>query len=249
MNVAQYIKKLELLNYSKDTIRMYKWILESSLKVEELPFEEIIKRIIRDELKASSQTFHKKVFQSYLKFCKRYDEIEIVKELQEKRENKNTFREVLTREEIIEKTELTGYLKEDTFRTIIRFIFETGIRISEVNKITQDDKKLYVMGKGNKRREIFFNPETYSNLLKFKWMYKKEINIQAIRRKIKALFGDKYACHSLRRSFATHMFKNNADPKIIMKLLGHNDINTTFRYLQKSRDEELETYKKLFFQY
>jgi len=38
--------------------------------------------------------------------------------------------------------------------------------------------------------------------------------------------------HLFRHSFATHLLRKGIDISIVSKLLGHNDIKTTMRYLQ-----------------
>jgi site-specific recombinase XerD len=49
--------------------------------------------------------------------------------------------------------------------------------------------------------------------------------------KIKAGILKSGGMHALRHSFATHLLDKGIDVVMIQKLLGHNDIKTTLRYL------------------
>jgi site-specific recombinase XerD len=51
--------------------------------------------------------------------------------------------------------------------------------------------------------------------------------------------------HALRHSFATHLLDRGTDVTMIMKLLGHNDIKTTLRYLHVTNRDMLQVISPL----
>ena len=46
--------------------------------------------------------------------------------------------------------------------------------------------------------------------------------------------------HALRHSFATHLIDRGTDVTMIQKLLGHNDLKTTLRYLHTTNKDLLK---------
>jgi integrase/recombinase XerD len=58
--------------------------------------------------------------------------------------------------------------------------------------------------------------------------------------------GKQYTPHSIRRSHATHMLLNGANPKMVMMQLGHTKVETTFRYLQLSIERNRKIYDKYY---
>ena len=144
---------------------------------------------------------------------------------------------VFTKNYLIRKTKNLDIYKN----VIIRFLFETGLRASELKNFTVvDEKTILVKGKGNKIREIFHNNETTKLFFGF------EHTTKTLRLWVKEVLGDKYTPHSIRRSHATHMLLNGADPKVVMLQLGHSKIETTYRHLQISKEKNREIYVKYF---
>ena len=160
--------------------------------------------------------------------------------------------EILSEEEIGMVINSITNLKH---KSIIAFIYLHGLRISEcINfKLSDFDKSSGVIhvrgGKGRKDRYIEFNPFCREILKQYYEIYKPKeylfdgqnthYSATSIRKILKASLercGIKkdIHVHSLRHSFATHMFDNGTDLAKIQLVLGHSSPKSTRIYTKIS---------------
>ena len=138
-------------------------------------------------------------------------------------------------------------------RLVIEFLYQTGVRLSELIALKVkdvDQSKVKVLGKRNKERVIPIS-ENLSALIKD---YQKKITEQGIvneylfvlkngktlypkfvYRLINSYFSnvtdvDKCSPHVLRHTFATHMLNNGAGLETLKELLGHANLSATQVY-------------------
>ncbi len=152
---------------------------------------------------------------------------------------------------------------------ILEILYSTGIRVSElVNLKIRDidfyNKKIRVLGKGNKERIVLFGNRC-ENLLE---RYIKESRAVLNKNKVEYLFLnnlgqnisvrsieniidkiEKEAClkfsispHVFRHTFATHLLDNGADLNSVKELLGHENLNTTAIYTHVSNERLRKVY-------
>ncbi|WGI36492.1 tyrosine-type recombinase/integrase [Mesomycoplasma lagogenitalium] len=243
--IKNFIDELKLYNRQELTIYKYEQTLKL-LDVENLTFEEITQKIINNNHSATYQRYLKAVYQSYLNFLEDTEKIKKLKKVKLKHLDV-VFRDVISKDELMEKTEIlkTDSSKDIFWKTVIRFLFQTGIRVSEINNLSHLNNKLYVIGKGNKKREIFYNKKTFNLLTLYQSQLKNKIQSASICKNIKKYLNNNLTPHSLRRSFATYFLKSGVDIKLISQQLGHSDVATTYRYVHITREENLKIYNKL----
>lgn len=158
---------------------------------------------------------------------------------------------VLTREEVTRMIRLTTNLKH---RAMLAVMYGSGLRVSEVIKlriedINFDNLTLRIrMAKGKKDRYSIFSESIvpalqelaegrggsealfFSNQRPGKAVSARTLQNVFAQARRRARIDKPVSCHSMRHSFATHLLEGGTDLRVIQKLLGHKNIQTTTIY-------------------
>ncbi|MEK3765771.1 tyrosine recombinase XerC [Solibacillus sp. FSL K6-4121] len=144
------------------------------------------------------------------------------------------------------------------------FFLNLGLRVSELCSLNLDsihDRKLTVIGKGNKERHVYLNDACMKALEKYllerntyKGDGKEPLFVsqkgtrfarQSIARIVKAINAnsdspkDRLTPHKLRHTSATMMYKAGADIRSLQHILGHSSVATTQIYTH-IEDEQIQ---------
>ncbi len=231
--MKEYINYLKRNNYSSNTIITYRNILKIYIDLNDI--RTIKRKLLTYSNSPNTIWTHYNVVLSYFKWS-RDKRIESLKSLKLP-QIPQVYREVFSKNFLLKRTEDLSNYKN----VVVRFLFETGIRASELQNIVSFNREtLIVKGKGNKIREIFHNINT-TTLLK-----EVDFTTKTLRLWVKDVLGDKYTPHSIRRSHATHMLMSGANPKVVMMQLGHAKVETTYKYLNISIKQNKAIYNKYF---
>jgi site-specific recombinase XerD len=150
-------------------------------------------------------------------------------------------------------------------KTMLMLAYSSGLRVSEVVSIRTkniDSSRMCILikqAKGKKDRIVKLSPVLLIMLREYWGKYKpardgvlfegqyagepystRSLQMVLAAAKQKAGVLKPGSTHALRHSFATHLLDKGTDVTMIMKLLGHNDIKTTLRYLHVTNRDMLQ---------
>ncbi|AUN19064.1 integrase [Clostridium botulinum] len=157
----------------------------------------------------------------------------------------------------------------DRQKALTEFLISTGCRLDEVFKVNKDninwhEMSLFVVGKGDKERKVYFN--TKAKILLKKYLFSREDDdpalfvtskrpyhrlgkrsIQREFKKIANMAGIEKSIHPhlFRHSFATYKINSGMPMPIIQHLMGHESPATTQIYAQLSEETVKYEYKKI----
>jgi site-specific recombinase XerD len=174
---------------------------------------------------------------------------------------------LFNQDEIAAIIKATGHIKH---KVMLMLAYAAGLRVSEVATVKVEDidsKRMCILirqAKGKKDRIVTLSPVLLIMLREywktgkccrhgflFPGQYKGEpystrsIQIVLALAKKKAGIMKPGSVHALRHSFATHLLDKGTDVTMIQKLLGHNDIKTTLRYLHVTNRDMLQVMSPL----
>ena len=152
---------------------------------------------------------------------------------------------------------------------IIRMLYATGLRVSELiniklNDLNINDRTIKILGKGSKERIVVFGNHTKEALEDYLNRGRRQVDFHGspylflnkdgnrlstryVRKIIddiifKASVTHHVSPHMLRHTFATGMLNNGADLVSVKDLLGHESLNTTSIYTHVSDERIKEIY-------
>jgi integrase/recombinase XerD len=253
---GEFIKTMTLKNYSPNTIRTYKSMMQEFLeyyrdldpaKITEVQIRDYLLHLIEDR-KVSISYQNQSI--NAIKFY--YEQIlgRPVRTYYIQRPKKErTLPNVLSEEEVLSILKCTDNLKH---RAILSLIYSSGLRLGELINLKLpdiDSKRMLVIvkqGKGKKDRVTLLSVKILQLLREYFKKYKPReylfegqfgeqyspTSVQKVFRiaKQKAGIKKKATVHTLRHSFATHLLERGTDLRYIQSLLGHQSAKTTEIY-------------------
>lgn len=174
-------------------------------------------------------------------------------------------------ETLFRHVEFPNDFEGKTDRLIMRILYNTGIRLSELIKLRDSqidlsERTIKVFGKGKKERIIPVSPALAGEILDYYALKRtmglsNDQNTLLVRQNGNALYPkfvylvvkkylgmvttiDKKSPHVLRHSFATHLTNEGADLNSVKELLGHSSLAATQVYTHNSIENLKDIYRK-----
>jgi site-specific recombinase XerD len=272
--LQQFNRHLVLKSYSKSTIRTYDNEFRQFLQtIKDKPAESFSVPRLKDYLQYCFNTLHlsEATLHSRINALKFYYEQVLAKEkfFWEIPRPKKPLQlpRFFNQDEIVAILKATSNLKH---KVMLMLAYSGGLRVSEVVAIKTaniDSKRMCILiekAKGKKDRMVTLSPVLLVMLREYWNTYKplpkgylfsgqnagepystRSLQLVLNAAKQKAGILKPGSVHALRHSFATHLLDKGTDVTMIMKLLGHNDIKTTLRYLHVTNRDMLQVVSPL----
>jgi integrase/recombinase XerD len=208
---------------------------------------------VKKKLDSNSLRLYVRAISSFLKFL---DNENLAKQIKAPKVDKR-LPKFITYDELNKLLENAENYRD---KLIIKFLFYTGVRVSELIKIKKNDiifeeGFVKVYGKGGKERivpvpkELLNELKDYINKINTENIF--PLSSRQVERIIKntakkAGISKKVTPHVLRHSLATTLLSKGVDIRFIQEILGHSSLNITQIYTHVVPNQLKEIYQRIF---
>jgi len=157
--------------------------------------------------------------------------------------------------------DLLAKIEDPRDRLVVRTIYATGVRVSELCGIRIEDidfggQTIRVKGKGGKIRTVFIDGDTLDEIRGFIGerregpLFPGQMGKPVSPRTVQFIFRQ-YAPagitpHKLRHSYASELYSRSRNLRVVQENLGHSSIKTTEIYLHTDVEERKKVYREFF---
>jgi len=208
---------------------------------------------VKKKLDSNSLRLYVRAISSFLKFL---DNENLAKQIKAPKVDKR-LPKFITYDELNKLLENAENYRD---KLIIKFLFYTGVRVSELIKIKKndiifEDGFVKVYGKGGKERIVPIPKELLNELKDYINKINTEnifpLSSRQVERIIKYIaknagISKKVTPHVLRHSLATTLLSKGVDIRYIQEILGHSSLNITQIYTHVVPNQLKEIYNKVF---
>jgi integrase/recombinase XerC/integrase/recombinase XerD len=157
--------------------------------------------------------------------------------------------------------DLLAKIEDPRDRLVVRTIYSTGVRVSELCGIRIEDidfggQTIRVKGKGGKIRTVFIDEDTLDEIRSFTGERRegplfpgqmgKPISPRTVQFIFRQYAPDGITPHKLRHSYASELYSRSRNLKVVQENLGHSSIKTTEIYLHTDVEERKKVYREFF---
>ena len=156
---------------------------------------------------------------------------------------------------------LINTIENERDRLIVRLIYATGVRVSElcsisIEDIDFEDHTIRVRGKGDKIRTVFVDDETLEEIERFignkiagplfPGQQGKHLSPRTVQHIFRQYAPPGITPHKIRHSYASELYRRSKNLRVVQENLGHSSIKTTEIYLHTDIDERKRVYQQYF---
>jgi integrase/recombinase XerC len=156
---------------------------------------------------------------------------------------------------------LINTIDDERDRLIVRLIYATGMRVSElcavcVEDIDFEEHTIRVKGKGDKIRIVFVDEETLAGIERFigntiegplfVGQQGNSLSPRTVQRIFKTHAPAGITPHKIRHSYASELYRRSKNLRVVQENLGHTSIKTTEIYLHTDLEERRQVYRDYF---